>query len=333
MLTTQHIAANSLRDNASAGVRARIERLTMEMGSGRTSDAGRALASDFSEVSRVVHGLRTLETRAAALSGAEMWLEGGQAGLDAVARSSERLDETLQVALAPGDTPQFDQAAGVARAALTDMASALSQTHDGRAVFGNGSADGASPVDLEVLLAETAAIAAAAPDAETMIRDLEAYFAPGGNVERGALGDFPADPAVFPLGDGDAISMPFSAREDAVRSVLLTASIVASLPQAGFALTGADVETLRAEMSARGVGDRADVATLQGRMGAVQSRVADRVEGLEAARLTLEGQKNDMLAADPYETATRLQEAMTKLETLYAITARRSRLNLTEFLR
>ena len=40
-----------------------------------------------------------------------------------------------------------------------------------------------------------------------------------------------------------------------------------------------------------------------------------------------------MTEADPYRTATDLQAAQTRLETLYVLTARLSRLNLTEYLR
>ena len=40
-----------------------------------------------------------------------------------------------------------------------------------------------------------------------------------------------------------------------------------------------------------------------------------------------------MTEADPYRTATDLQAAHTRLETLYVLTARLSRLNLTEYLR
>ena len=47
----------------------------------------------------------------------------------------------------------------------------------------------------------------------------------------------------------------------------------------------------------------------------------------------LEIARTDILAIDPYRTATELQSTETRLETLYTLTARLSRLSLSEYLR
>jgi flagellar hook-associated protein 3 FlgL len=47
----------------------------------------------------------------------------------------------------------------------------------------------------------------------------------------------------------------------------------------------------------------------------------------------LETGRQSLIGADPYESATRLQETQARLEALYTITARTARLSLTEYLR
>ena len=47
---------------------------------------------------------------------------------------------------------------------------------------------------------------------------------------------------------------------------------------------------------------------------------------------TLQVSRNDIRSADPYQTATALTEVQTQIETLFAVTARLSRLNLVDYL-
>jgi flagellar hook-associated protein 3 FlgL len=46
----------------------------------------------------------------------------------------------------------------------------------------------------------------------------------------------------------------------------------------------------------------------------------------------LQNAQLSLLSVDPYETATKMQEMQTQLQTLYAITARAARLSLVDFL-
>ena len=69
------------------------------------------------------------------------------------------------------------------------------------------------------------------------------------------------------------------------------------------------------------------------RLGALEERVGRIAAALVEDKLRLEGQQAQITASDPFETASRLQGEMTRLETIYAVTARRGRLRLTDFIR
>ena len=76
-----------------------------------------------------------------------------------------------------------------------------------------------------------------------------------------------------------------------------------------------------------------ELAVLQAHIGTVESRIEDAkiINSAEGAALDLA--RSEMLGVDPYETATKLENTQTQLETLYALTARLSRLSLVDFLR
>ncbi len=90
---------------------------------------------------------------------------------------------------------------------------------------------------------------------------------------------------------------------------------------------------LSAELPRRTAQIGGDVASTQGRLGAVQERVERRASDLGRIRTEMEARRTDAMGADPFDTATRLQNEMTRLETIYAVTARRARLRLTDYLR
>ena len=70
---------------------------------------------------------------------------------------------------------------------------------------------------------------------------------------------------------------------------------------------------------------RARVGMAEAAIAAAQTQNASEKAGLEIMR-------NDLIAADPFEAATRLEETNRQLESIYLITARIARLNLANYL-
>ncbi len=71
---------------------------------------------------------------------------------------------------------------------------------------------------------------------------------------------------------------------------------------------------------------RANLGTVEAHIETVSVQSASETSALEIL-------KANLLSVDPYETASELQAVQTQLETLYALTARMSRLSLVDFLR
>ncbi len=316
-----------------AETRARLETLTQELASGRHADTGRALSSDFSTISQAAHALRTYTTRTAALSTADTWLRTAQTSLDAVRAAGSRLLGEIPAALGTSVAPRIGPLAATARGALTDMVAALEVRSGARAVFGNGDASDGPLIDLEALLAETGALAAAATDPDALSASFDAYFAIGGAIEANVLKPVSPEATRFPLGDGGSIDVPVSLADPGIRDALKQAALIAALPQAGFAITEANGQALSVELPRQAVQSVGGLASTQGRLGAVQQRVERRSVELAQQQTESEAQRTNAFGADPFDTATRLQQEMTRLESIYAVTARRARLRLTDFLR
>jgi flagellar hook-associated protein 3 FlgL len=72
--------------------------------------------------------------------------------------------------------------------------------------------------------------------------------------------------------------------------------------------------------------------TLQSRVGFAQARI-DTIATRNAAEVTsLQMARNALLEVDPFEAATKLEEAQFQLQSLYSVTVRMSQLSLVNYL-
>ena len=72
---------------------------------------------------------------------------------------------------------------------------------------------------------------------------------------------------------------------------------------------------------------------VQADIGQLQERIDQADTQSDRERQMFEQLKSDIVDADPYRVATELSAVQTQLESLYVITSRTSRLNLSEYLR
>ncbi|MEM8823233.1 MAG: hypothetical protein AAGF30_06450 [Pseudomonadota bacterium] len=327
----QFIGALTPRDYA-ADTRTRIETLSRELASDRLSDLGTALRSDFSRISVAAHDLRTYQARSANLSQATAWGAGLQTALDGMAGDLRRVFDAAPLTLSEGSAPDLSALAEVGAGAFTDIVSRLDTSLGGRGLFIGGLPTPSPLPDAGTMMTDLSALAAAAPDVTALIDAVDGYFATGGPYDL-AVTSLPPNPVTFPFGPDQAARFPASAAAPEIRDALRHAALAAVLPEAGFPMDATDRGVLKAQL-VEGLADGlSGLARLQGRIGAIEARVASLTESADANRARQETALADAIAPDQFETATRLQAEMSRLETTYAITARRSQLRLTDYIR
>ncbi|SDZ01969.1 Flagellin FlgL [Jannaschia faecimaris] len=333
MRTDGHLQSFLAPRDFAADTRERIDRLNEELSTERNFDTGRALSSDFSAYSRVSHDLRTFQAREDALSRATTWMDVAQVSLGFVDAVGTRLAEALTSGLTGNDPGPIATLGATGKGALSDVVNALSKAESGRAVFANGDTSGDPPFDLDVMLIETTALAQSATDVASLLQAFDAYFAQGGGVETNAMSNFPGQSMQFPIGQGKALTIQVNAGDVAIREAVKQAALVSALPSTGFSLSPTDRQSLAQELPRRSVAAAAKLAELRGGLGSVEARADLLSEQMSHEETQLKIRRSDAVRADPLEVANRLQNEMSRLETLYAVTARRSRLRLMDYLR
>ena len=229
-----------------------------------------------------------------------------------------------------GTTPK--ELAAESRSSFSAMIGALNTSSAGRQLF-SGTATNQQPmIDADTILADlSAAISGAATPAD-MIAQATAWFEdPTGFVASAYLGsDDPLTP--FLLSDQEKVTLDLRASDPGFFPALRGAAVAAVATDPGFALNGSQQTDLFNLTSQELLQGQSSAVALQARVGFAEARI-DLIATRNAAEATsLQFARNALLEVDPYEAATKLEEAQFQLQSLYSVTVRMSQLSLVNYL-
>ncbi|GIT92983.1 hypothetical protein JANAI62_34410 [Jannaschia pagri] len=317
--------------DASANTRDRIDALSQQLSSGRQSDLGRAVGSDFSEVSHLSFKMRDLATVRDSLSLAQAWTDGIQSALEAVSEANDRTLAAIPSSLSPPSQASISRLSDVADGVLDDIGTAMSGSIGGRYLFANGDVN--APIsDMEAVRSDIASIAQNSTDFGTYLADVTAYFDAGGAFETTIVSSYASEQATFPGRDGKSFGVDLDARSAGLKEAIANAAVLSGMRHVGFDVSELVKSSAASMLLTRASAADADVSTMQAQVGVLEERISDDREAAVSERLDAEKRLSDLVGIDEYDVATRLNAELSRLEAAYAITARRSQLRLTNFL-
>lgn len=314
----------------SAHLRAEIERRTTELTTGQHRDIGAAVGGDFSALAAVEHSLARLKGHAAATAETALSADAMQAALGVISDGAADLAANILRAVGPARETGVDAVATEAGRVFGTAVAALNTRFSERALFSGVNAGTVPLPGAEAMLSALETAAAGAATAADVQAAVAGWFA--GPTGYDAL--YAGGPArtALPVAAGESAGLTVTALDPALKDMLralataalLDRGVLAGQPEARAQLmkaAGDDLATgseARAQLTAR-------VGTVQAQVAAAQARNAAETSALEIARAGI-------TAADPYDTATMLEDLQTRLESLYLVTSRVSRLSLAEYL-
>ncbi|WP_114964359.1 flagellin [Alkalilacustris brevis] len=318
-----------------AQLKAQMARLDKELTSGRVADPARSLAGDYTALAGIERGLTRLDAFSTATREAALHTAGMQARLDALLDDGTRMAEQLNTVSGGSRAGLSGAIAASARDSFNAAVSALNAQVGGRTLFAGTAGDMPALAPAGDILAQLVADTAGIADPAVLEAAMADWFeTPGAGFDQHAYLGLGTGLPALQIGPDDEIAVPGGAASPEIRAHL------AGLALAALVDTGAPAgndDARRAE-TLRRAGNRIAEARpglvgLAARIGAVEARI-DRAATRNTAEIAgLEFARQDLIAADPYEAAIRLEETRARLETFFAVTARLSRLSLTEFLR
>ena len=309
-----------------------LSTLNLELTTGLKQDVSKAVAGKTAPVAAIERALTLTDAKNLAVKEANIFADATGTALAATLSRIEGIGLGGMAITSGMLKLQIDALAESARIAFTGIISDLGTQVAGRALFGGATGNSQTIRSPDEILSALATSLAGANSAADIEAGVNAYFAEGGPFQTNDYLGEAIDLAPFDLGDGSTAEIGVRADHPGIRTALAEVARVAVLTEELGVSHQARAETL-AEGSLGLLQARNEIITLEARLGTGAASVEDAMvrigverDGLQAARLGL-------LAADPYETATRLQQTEFQISSIYTLTARLSGLNLVSYLR
>jgi flagellar hook-associated protein 3 FlgL len=308
-----------------------IQSLSNESITGLIRDRTERLKGDYVPLAGIEATLTQLAAFRSVTTETGMIANHMQLALAGIGDSASTLSSSLLAAASSNSPSRINTLGHDATQRLQGAMAALNTRMGERSLFAgvatNNSAV-APPQTMMIALDAAIAGAVSSADVETAVN---AWFTdPAGFEAVVYQGGVPLGPVS--IGPDQQAQLDVTALDPAIVS-MIKGLAMASLLQRGV-LAGSDVA--RSDLAKRAgeslASSQTGFAELAARLGTAEAGIVNAGVQNDAQKSALETARLGLLSADPYETAAKLQEAQTQLETLFAITARMSRLSLVNFL-
>ena len=309
-----------------------LQRLSTELTTGRVADTAARVSGDLGPVSGIDASLARLKGYGAVTAEAGLFAGSMQTALGVVDDLSSALSRTLLAASSSSSQSLVDATGRDARSRLETALSALNTRVGDRSVFGGVATNGpaTAPAETIMLALDTAILGATTvQDIETAVTDW--FNAPTGFAALGYTGG--AALAPVNIAPGEEANLDITATDPAIRATLKGLAMAALLDRGVLAGQPAARQDLAKRAGLSLLESQSERTFLAARLGAAEAQIDAAASRNAAETSSLQIARSDITAADPFETASRLQETQQQLEKIYAITARITRLSLMDYLR
>lgn len=334
MNTIGDMAQSFLLRRQTVQTRQEIGILTQELTTGFSANPFRNVAGDYSYLADIERNLSLIGAYSTAASEAEAFTNGMQSALAGVQTVTEEFAATL-FELTSGDLAQLQKLTPrMAADTLQQVIIALNSTVAGRSLFAGKETNQPALADADTMMAELGSNMPVPLTADGLRNAVDQWF--GGSSSGFAVSGYLGSTTglqPYRLGPEAELDLDLRANAPVFREVIkaLATSVLASDPTN--ALSFAERSQLLRASAVRLSSAQGGLTGVRADLGFAQERIEEGKVRLASERSSLEIARNSLLSVDPYDSATKLQAAQTRLESIYAVTVRLSRLSLAEFMR
>ncbi len=317
---------------AGGTIKSDLARLANSLSSGRVADIPRHLNGETARFTGITHKLAQLEGFRLVGRETSQMLDGIQSIVGRVDTVRSQLAGQVLLVSDSSTMAQVDEAARLAVGAFETMVSALNTRVADRALMSGREVETTSLIPAQTILADLRTAIGTDRTATGISAIVSAWFddPAGGFVMTAYQGDA-GDDIQRQVSEDRRIDVSARADDPAIRQTLMAvalAAVTADLPGLG----GEAKMRLVQESGSELFGAASQIVAMQARIGSAQAVLAETQAEMSAQETGLKMASNDLVSADPFDTATRLQSVQLQLETHYSVVGRLSQLSLLRFI-
>ncbi len=316
-------------------LKGKLDRLSKEVTTGIKDDIPLALNGDLSRISSIETRLTMLAAHNQNASEAKSMFAVMQSALERIQTVVVQAGPNLLNEAGGSSEDMLRLSANTMTEEFRSFFGALNTEVSGRHVFSGTRTDTAPLAAFEDMVAELTATTAGATTATDIVNRIDAWFdAPsgaGGFADTVYRGSNSGNNNIAVATDR-AVGTNLTANSAELRTTLKGMAIMTYVSESGAGLDSATMRELFNAAGLRLVSAGVGITNARAMLGMQEAAVAQATTRNTAEISSLSIARSTLIAADPYETATALQETQASIESLYTLTSRLSRLSLTDYL-
>lgn len=326
------LAQSFLLRRQTVQARQEIGVLTEELTTGRVSNPFSNVSGDYSYVADIERSLGLNGGYRTAVAEAAVFTDGMQVALARVQDTAALLSRTIFDATSGDLAEVYKLPPRAAADALEEVVAALNTRVADRSLFSGQEINQPALADAASILTDLKGAISLPVTADGLRDAVNQWFDGPGFATSGYLG---ATVGLEPyrLGRDSVIDLDLRADSPALRDAVKHIALAVLASDPAFGLSVQDKTRVLRESAAQLSATEGGLIGLRADLGFAQDRIEESKVRLYSERSSLEIARNSLLSVDPFEAATKLQDAQSRLESLYAVTVRLSRLSLSEFMR
>ncbi|WP_417258500.1 flagellin [Celeribacter sp.] len=310
-----------------------LDTYSMEVASGLKADLSKSVSGDFTPLASMERSLRTFESYQRGINDAAFFGSSMQNVLGTVADHVDTSAGPLLNAASYNNAATIEITSTQARATLDSVVNAFNTRAGGRAIFG-GAATQTTPLQSsEILMSEIQTAIAGAASADDILTAVDAWFEPGtGSYDTVMYNGSTSPKSGFVLNDQETATFDVTATAQGIRETLKGLVLGALVSEGALAGNIDEQAQLMQTAGERLYGASAQLQQLSAQVGTQEAKVEAASQRNTTEKYATERAKSEIVSADIYDSATKLQQAEAQLEMMYTITARLSNLKLSDYI-
>lgn len=332
MTSIGDLAQSFMMRHRNAQLKQQIQALTQELSTGQVADKKKVLAGNFSHLAGIERDLSVLDGFKIATTEATHYSGTMQKSLGRIQSLTQDLSSKLIIAGTAQTVASRESLKTETQNALETLVSTLNADVAGRSIFSGTATNKTALTSTEDLLTEMKSALSSVIDPAQFLSDAENWFAsPIGfdtiiyNGTDDALGP-------FMLSKSDQLSLDVRATDPTLKNTIMLTALSALAADPTFGFTEKQQTEIYTSIGQKMLAAQDGITSLRAKVGAAEAKIEGVTARNSAEKTSLDFARKALLEADPFDTATKLEEAQFQLQSMYSVTVRMSKLSLVNFL-
>lgn len=326
------MAHNVFLRNRTAELKENLGTLTQELSTGKASDLNQRLGGDFTYLSDIERNLSRLESYKISATESSLFASSAQSFIAKIDSNAGALSDDILATTGATNDNTTNLLSGQSRLYLEESIRALNGQAAGRSLFA-GTATSAVPLaDVDTLMSNLVTEVSGLTTAADIITEVKAWFADPTGFDAIMYQGSTTSMSSVNVGPNEQVDISLRADDEDFKQAMQSFAIGALATESGLVLTVGVKGDLLAGSGTELLETRNRLTNVQADLGFTESRIEEAAIRNAAAMTSLSLTLNELTQADPFETATRLEETQFQLEALYSVTARSSQLSLLRYM-